>query len=47
MLEFLDKVKQKIKSVSGGGHEVAGSVRFAPRDFEKLLKELENNLKNI
>jgi RecJ-like exonuclease len=47
MLEFLDKVKQRIKSISGGGHEVAGSVRFAPRDFEKILKELEDTLKTI
>ncbi len=47
MLEFLDKAKQKIKSVSGGGHEVAGSIRFAPRDFEKLLKELEDEIKSL
>ncbi len=45
MLDFLDTVKQKIISVSGGGHEVAGSIRFTPRDFEKLLEELENYLK--
>ena len=46
--EIIDNLQNKFPeaNVDGGGHEMAGAIRFVSAHSDKLLEEIKNMLKN-
>ena len=46
--EIIDTLSQKYPeaNVEGGGHEMAGAIRFIAAHSDKLLEEIKSILKN-
>jgi len=45
--DIIARLRKKGFSVNGGGHELAGTIKFLPIEKERILKEVESYVNSL